>query len=100
MRDCDGCSPVHLAARNNQVECLVLLCKHGAEMTARIPTTGWSPLHEAAYAGHVEATEKLLELGVPVHPRCGLNRTPAELARTRGHQRVTELIEGWTAGIR
>ena len=40
LRDCDGCSPVHLAARNNQVEALILLCKHGAEMTARIPTTG------------------------------------------------------------
>ena len=55
LRDCDGCSPVHLAARNNQVESLILLCKHGAELTARIPTTGklqlkaWSTIHTTPF---------------------------------------------------
>ena len=44
-------------------------------------------------------TEKLLELGVPVHPRCNRGRTPAELARTRSHHSVTEMIEGWTKTI-
>ena len=99
LRDCDGCSPVHLAARSNNVEALVLLFKFGAELTARVPSTGWSPLHEAAYYGNIEVTQKLLELGVPVHPRCHRQRTPAELARTRGHDQVTELIEGWTKKI-
>ena len=55
LRDCDGCSPVHLAARNNQVESLILLFKHGAELTARIPTTGsfflrvWSHVHTDSF---------------------------------------------------
>ena len=56
-------------------------------------------MHEAAYAGNFEVTEKLLELGVPVHPRCNRGRTPAELARTRAHHQVTEMIEGWTKKI-
>jgi tyrosine-protein kinase len=99
LRDCDGCSPVHLAARNNNVEAVIILFKYGAELTARVHSTGWSPLHEAAYAGNYEVTEKLLELGVPVHPRCNRGRTPAELARTRSHHPVTEMIEGWTKKI-
>lgn len=96
QRDCDGCSVVHLAARVGNTEVIELLNKCGAELTSRAPNTGWSPLHEAAYTGNFETTKKLLELGVPVHPRCMRGRTPAELARTRNHTDTMNLIEGWT----
>ena len=65
LRDCDGCSAVHIAARVGGAPGIDLLNKCGAELTARAPNTGWSPLHEAAYSGNYETTRRLLELGVP-----------------------------------
>ena len=56
---------MHIAARVGGAPGIDLLNKCGAELTARAPNTGWSPLHEAAYSGNYETTRRLLELGVP-----------------------------------
>lgn len=58
----NGFTPLHIAAKKNQVNITTLLLDHGveADMTTK---HGVSPLHLAAKEGHVETVAQLLEHG-------------------------------------
>lgn len=62
LRDNDGCTPLHLAARANRPEALRLLVELGADMSAK-DNSGRTPLNEASLWGGSEAERVLLDLG-------------------------------------
>ena len=92
--DSSGYTPLHFACQGNKTETLKILLELGrANVTIRNQTTGWVPLHEAAFHGYEGCAAMLLEHKAPPMPRTPENETPADLARHRGHHSVAALIE-------
>ncbi len=72
---------------------------------------GWTPLHLAAFFGHLDLTDALLDLGANVNSRStnGLKNMPLHAASAGGHAEVVALLlkrgadvnavqgGGWTA---
>ncbi|XP_077988319.1 tyrosine-protein kinase HTK16-like [Glandiceps talaboti] len=73
-------TPLHFACAGNRPSTCKLLLGKGSDPTARHPTTGWVPLHEAAQRGHVDCVRILLSFNVPCHPRSCDGDTPLDLA--------------------
>jgi len=53
---------------------------------------GETPLHQAAYYGHLEVAKLLLEHGARRHIKNNEDETPLDLARKEGHQRVVQIL--------
>lgn len=64
--DTDGVGAFHLAVRNGSIAMVRLLHKFGAIMDHSIDSTGYTPLHQAAFQGDIEIIEFMLEKGVSV----------------------------------
>lgn len=50
-------------------------------------------LHEAAYLGHEEVIQLLLDYGAAVHPRCKSNETPRDIAMRMNHFGCVQLFD-------
>ena len=48
--------PLHVAAANGHAGLVTLLLSHGANPDQR-SSSGWTPLHQAAYHGHLKVVE-------------------------------------------
>ena len=55
-------------------------------------TSGLTPLHCAAYAGHLELCKVLLRKRVALNARTNLNRTPLVLAGQKNHNEIAALF--------
>ena len=79
------------AAAGNSVILPALIAERGADVYA---PDGWTPLHLAAFFGHVEAARLLIEAGADVHAvsKNPTANTPMHAAATRGHLDVIELL--------
>lgn len=96
-RDADGGSALHLACRGNNPETCKILTKHcKAKPQDRFCGSGWVPLHEAAYNGHLECIKALLQQGAACHPRCVNGETPLDLARKRQRMDCVSLLGNYT----
>ncbi|NMO01141.1 ankyrin repeat domain-containing protein [Gordonia sp. TBRC 11910] len=77
-----------------------VLIRFGADPTSAArcsrfvkPTSGWTFLHQAAYAGHSPAARALIGLGAAVDAAAASGETPNGVARRRGHVGVMRLID-------
>ena len=61
--DEDGRIALNEAARHNHVAVIQQLVEAGADVNARRPVDGWTPLISATYYGATDAVQALLELG-------------------------------------
>jgi uncharacterized protein len=57
------------------------------------PESGWTFLHQAAYFGHAQACLDLIRRGAAIDARSHDSRTPADVARQKGHTKLAELLE-------
>lgn len=71
----DGSTALHSAAANNQVACMELLVRGGAELEART-RSGETPLGVAAQRGATEAAAFLLRAGASARARSSLGFSP------------------------
>ena len=55
-----------------------------------------TPLHNAAWQGHIETVKFLLEKGADKSMKNEHQQTPLEVARVEGNTDVVELIESWS----
>ena len=94
-----GLTPAHWAAHKGYAEVLALLIEHGGvkEVDARAEE-GATALHLAANRGHVDSVRLLLEKGARSGLKAiwdGVEGTPTDTSRAKGHVRVAEVIEKW-----
>ncbi|MCC6003798.1 MAG: ankyrin repeat domain-containing protein [Thermofilum sp.] len=95
----DDVTPLHFAAAMGFVEVARLLLEHGANMNAKSKDEGWTPLHAAAAVGRAEFARLLLERGADPSIRDKDGRTPLDVARERGYERVARVIEEYMRGV-
>ncbi|EFJ07939.1 hypothetical protein SELMODRAFT_132644, partial [Selaginella moellendorffii] len=66
VRDRFGKTPMHEAAAAGQTLAMELLLANGANTEARTESVGWTALHFATYAHHLDAVRILLAKGADV----------------------------------
>lgn len=78
-------TPLHLACTARQYDCMLLLLKYGANVSARLDfyPRNWTPLHTAAYKGDVSATRLLLLFGADPNLIDNEGHTPLSLCRDK-----------------
>lgn len=85
-------TPLHAAAAGRNREAARALVEHGADVNAR-QEGGWTPLHSASQNGDVEMARLLIAAGADVEARADNQQNAMDLALTKGHQAVVELLD-------
>ena len=89
----DGMTPLHLAVKAANPNVVSKLLQVGAEVDAKVESTGTTSLHLAALNGALEIVRTLLKAGANVQTKASdrLHRaTPIYLAAQNGHKKVVE----------
>jgi ankyrin repeat protein len=85
-------TPLHAAASARKSDVAKMLLERGAAPNAR-QHGGWTPLHSAAQNGDVPMAEILLAAGADVQARAENHQGALDIALTKGHQRLVDLLE-------
>ncbi len=81
-------APIHKAARNNDAAAVRALAASGADLNAyNDPVDKWTPVEMAAFGGHKEALQALLDAGA--RPELGRHRSDV----ARRHPELIALVE-------
>lgn len=95
IRDGDGATPLHLAARQRRHDCLHILLDNGALVSASTGGYGYpgnTPLHFAARAGSLECVRELLAWGADRLLRDSSGRIPYMVALKYKHGPCSALL--------
>ncbi len=84
--------PLHSAASARNLEAVRLLLEHGAPVNAR-QQSGWAAIHAAAQNGDRPMVELLLKNGADPKIANADAKTPADVARDKGHHEIAALLE-------
>lgn len=71
----------------------LLLLKNGADPQVRDPSTGSTPLHDAARTGFVDTVSVLVQFHADPNARDNDNQRPIDVARTSGHTDVVTFLD-------
>lgn len=91
-----GETALHAAAGANHVDVMRVLLDADAACGAMVKWTGFTPLHEAAHKGNVEAVECLVAAGADLEATDSQGRTPLHVAvesRARSVRLVEQLLQ-------
>ena len=100
-----GMLPLHTAAYFGSTAIVKLLIDHGAYIDARSKVKwgyDWTALHVAVFTGDLKVAQLLLLNNADVKARCGVqksNMTPLQMAISRGHKRLIDLLTAKEAEI-
>ena len=78
VKDNDGRTPLHRAAKRGHVDIVKLLLEHGANPNIQENKYGYTPLHVAVKNCHVDVVRVLLEHGADPTIRDNEGRTPLD----------------------
>lgn len=94
-RQTHGLTAIHWAAHKGHIEVLSILLSYGASVEVRA-AEGATPLHLAANRGQLTAARMLLEKGASRWPNYakwdGMEGTPADMAKAKGHLKLAKLL--------
>ena len=85
-------TPLHSAASARNLEAARALLEHGAPVNAR-QHGGWVPIHAAAQNGDRPMVELLLQYKADSKLANDEGKTPAAVAREKGHAEIAALLE-------
>ena len=89
----DGFTPLGLAAFFGHLDVARLLLANGADPNqAASNATRVAPLHSAVAGGNLEIVRLLLGHGAERSERTEAGKTPAEIARERGNEKIAALL--------
>lgn len=93
IKDCDGNNYLHLATNGGNRRALSILLEIAGCLKLLNETNnhGGTPLHSAAWFGHVSCAELLLSYGAMTH-KCHKGYTPFMNAAHRGHTEVARIL--------
>jgi len=91
LKDENGRTPLHWAARGVHFELLKFLVEKGAEVGAA-DASGTTALHSVAARGHFEACKMLIEKGASVKAKNADGATPFYHAATAGSREILEYL--------
>ena len=83
--------PIHLAARNGDIEAVKQHLDAGTDANAK-GADGWTPLHYAAWRGKKEVAELLIANGADVNAKDVVGETPLHKAVIDGRKETAELL--------
>lgn len=89
--------PIHSAAANRDPDKALSLARLLVEWDAEIDVVqggGWTPLHQAAAHGNRKLVEFLLEKGASPEVQGERGLTPAQVAKAKGHDELSDLLGG------
>ncbi|KAJ0979445.1 hypothetical protein J5N97_014919 [Dioscorea zingiberensis] len=95
VRDGNGATPLHLAARHRRPECVHILLGNGALVCASTGAYGYpgsTPLHLAARGGCLDCVRELLAWGADRLQRDSSGRIPYMVALKRNHGACAALL--------
>uniref|UniRef100_A0A8C6Q069 Ankyrin 3 n=1 Tax=Nothobranchius furzeri TaxID=105023 RepID=A0A8C6Q069_NOTFU len=96
--DKNGYTPLHIAAKKNQMEITTTLLEYGAS-TSAVTRQGITPLHLAAQEGNVDIVTLLLARDAPVNMGNKSGLTPLHLAAQEDKVNVAEVLVNHEAVI-
>lgn len=88
--------PLHAAVAGRNHDVVRLLLERGAWVNAR-QHGGWTALHAAAQNGDTALAQLLIAAGADVKARADNQQRPWDLALTKGHQQMVEILEHYGA---
>lgn len=91
LRDDNGQTPLHFAARSFSTAKIEILISHGADI-AIVDDYGFSAYLWAVIAGSQTATEYLLSLGTDVNSASADGKSALSWAASLGHSRIVRLL--------
>lgn len=90
---CDGLTPIFVAAKKGDLECVdFLLNCQNCDLTTYWTLTGENALHAASSEGHLDCVSRLLEGGFGIDSIDNKLRTPLHFACLEGHTAVVEFL--------
>ena len=93
FKDAIGITPLHAAASNGSLKCVLLLIEAGAHTDTGRPGLGQTPLHAAAQNGHLEVVRFLVQSGANKDKgRSDIGATPLHVAAQNGHLEVVRFL--------
>ncbi|XP_008941659.1 PREDICTED: ankyrin-2, partial [Merops nubicus] len=87
----NGYTPLHIAAKKNQMQIATTLLNYGAE-TNILTKQGVTPLHLASQEGHTDIVTLLLEKGSNIHVATKTGLTSLHLAAQEDKVNVAEIL--------
>lgn len=87
-------TPLHAAVAGRNKDAVQALLEHGADVNAR-QEGGWTALHAAAQNGDVEMVRLLIAAGADVQARADNQQNALDLALTKAHPVVVEVLEAY-----
>ena len=92
MKDADGATPLHFAARHGCVETSTLLLSNSLSSVNCPDNSGMTPFHLACARGSLELCELFLEHGADIRARTVEEKTSLHLAALHGNQDIVQLL--------
>lgn len=97
LKDADGATPLHFAARHGCVETSKLLLGNSLSSVNCPDNSGITPFHLACASGSLELCELFLEYSADIRARTVEEKNPLHLATLHGNKDIVQLLikEGW-----
>ena len=92
IKNSDGATPLHYAARRGCVDTLKLLIRNASSSVNCRDHSGMTPFHFACVSGSVTLCELLIEHKADIFARTVEEKNPLHLAALYGNKAIVEIL--------